>query len=96
MRCDALSLGGEVGVCSVGCMLGMPEISPFVSIAASYQLHGISRTKEMFFQAGVFWVWRNFLVFSDWHEIVIWFPLHLMLVGTLCRTPQAAALFSLL
>ena len=47
----------------VRCILGMPEISPFVFIAASYQLHGISRIKEMIFQAGVFWVRRNFLVF---------------------------------
>ena len=44
---------------------------------SSYKGHGISRTKEMLFQAGVFRVRRNFLV-SDWHEIVILFPLHLM------------------
>ena len=41
----------------------MPEISQFVFIAASYQVHAISRTKEMFFQAGVFRMRRNFLVF---------------------------------
>ena len=34
-----------------------------VFIAASYQLSGISRTKEMLFQAGVFWVRRIILVF---------------------------------
>ena len=77
MRCDALSLGGEVGVCSVGCMLGMPEISPFVFIAASYQLHGISRTKEMFFKRRCFGCGEIFWC-SDRHEIVILFPLHLM------------------
>ena len=42
---DTLNPGGEVRECCVGCILGMLEISPFVFIAASYQLHGISRTK---------------------------------------------------
>ena len=64
MCSDTLNPGGEVRGCCAGCILGMPEISPFVFIAASYQLHGISRTKEMLFQAGVFWVRRFFLVFS--------------------------------
>ena len=65
MCSDTLNPGGEVRGCCVGCILGVPEISPlkFVFIAASYQLHGISRTKEMLFQAGVFWVRRIFLVF---------------------------------
>ena len=72
MCSDTLNPGGVVRGCCVGCVLGMPEISPFVFIAASYQLHGISRTKEMLFQAGVFWVRLNFWC-SDWHEIVILF-----------------------
>ena len=55
--------GGEVRGCCVGCMLGMPEISPSVFIAVSYQLHGISRAKEVFFQAEMFWVRQIFLVF---------------------------------
>ena len=63
MCSDTPDPGGEVCGRSLGCILGMPEISPFVLIAASYQLHGISRTKDMFFQAGVFWVRWNFLVF---------------------------------
>ena len=63
MCSDTLNLGGDVHGCCVGCILGMPEMSPFVFIAASYQSHGISRTKEMLFQAGVFWVRRNFLMF---------------------------------
>ena len=63
MWSDTLSPGGEVRGCCVGCILGMPEISPFVFIAASYQLHGISRTKAMHCQAGVFLVRRFFLVF---------------------------------
>ena len=58
-----LNPGGEMRECCVGCILGMPEISAFVFIAASYQLHGVSRTKEMLFQAGVFRVRRIFLVF---------------------------------
>ena len=77
MGSDTLNPGGEVRGCSVGCILVMPEISPFVFIAASYQVHGISRTKEMLFQAGAFGVRRS-LPCSDWHEIVILFPLHLM------------------
>ena len=44
MWSDTLNPGGEVRGCCVGCMLGMPEISPFVFIAASNQLHEISRT----------------------------------------------------
>ena len=72
MCSDTLTPRGEVRRCCVGCILGMPEISPFVFIAASYQVHGISRPKEMPFQAGVFWVRRIFWC-SDWHEIVILF-----------------------
>ena len=60
---DTLNPGGEVRGCCVGCIVGMPDISTFVFIAANYQLQGISRTKEMTFQAGVFWVRRKFLVF---------------------------------
>ena len=62
MCSDTLNPGGEVRGCCVGCILGMPEISPFVFIAASYQPHGISRAKEMFFHAGVFGCGDFFLV----------------------------------
>ena len=78
MCSDPVDPGGEVRRCSVGCILGMPQISPFVFIAASYQLHGISRTKEMLFQAVVFFGCGDFFWCFDWHEIVILFPLHLM------------------
>ena len=62
--CSApVDAGGEVRGCSVGCILGMSEVSPFVFIAASYQVHGTTRTEEMLFQAGVFWVRRFFGVF---------------------------------
>ena len=40
--------------------------------------------------------WGEVFWCSDWHEIVFLFPLHLRPVETLCRTPQAAALCSLL
>ena len=63
MSRHVLNPGGEVRGCCVGGILGMPEISQFLFIAASYQLNGISRTKEMVFQAGVFGVRRIFLVF---------------------------------
>ena len=63
MCSDTLNPGGEVRGCSVGCILGMSDVSQFEFIAASYQVHGISRTKEMLFQAGVFRVRREILVF---------------------------------
>ena len=73
----------------------MPEISPFVLIAASYQVHRISITQEVLFHPGVFECGEMFRC-SDWHEIAIWFRSILMPVRTLCRTPQAAAVCSLL
>ena len=39
MCSETFNAGGEVRGCCLGCILGMPEISPFVFIAASYQLH---------------------------------------------------------
>ena len=63
MCSDTLNLGGEVQICSVGCILGMPEISPFVFIVAASRYMGFLETKEMLFQAGVFWVRRNFVFF---------------------------------
>ena len=63
MCSDALNPAGEVRGCSVGCMLGRFDVSPFVFIAASYKVHGISGTREMLLQAGVFGVRQIFLVF---------------------------------
>ena len=40
MCSDTLNPGGEVRGCSVGCILGMPEISPFVFIAAASRYMG--------------------------------------------------------
>ena len=77
MCSDTLNPGGEVRGCSVGCMLGMSDVSPFMFIAASHKVHWIARTKEMFFQAGVIRC-GDFFWCSDWHEVVILFPLHLM------------------
>ena len=54
MCSETLNPGGAVQICSVGCILGAPEISPFVIHRSSYQVHGVSRTKEMLFQAGSF------------------------------------------
>ena len=72
------SFPAEVRGCSVGCILGMSEVSPFVFIAASDEVHGISRTKEMPSQAGVFWVREKIILFSNWHKTVILFPIYLM------------------
>ena len=77
MCSDALNPGGEVMGCSVGCILGMSDVSPFVFIAAATRYMGFLELKKCFFKrlcfgcGGIFW-------FSDWHEIVILFPLHLM------------------
>ena len=95
MCSDTLNPGGEVRGCCVGCIVGMPEISQFVFIAASYQLEGIIELKKCFFKRGCFGCGESFWC-SDWHEIVILFPLHLMPVLTICRTLQATALCSLL
>ena len=54
MYSDTLNPGGEVRGCCVGYILGMPEISTFVFIAASYQLHGILKLKKCFFKRGCF------------------------------------------
>ena len=54
--------GGEVRSCCVGCILGTPEISPFVFIVAASR-YMVFLAKEMFFQAGGFWVRRNFVFF---------------------------------
>ena len=41
MCSETLKPGGEVRGCCVGCMLGMSDVSPFVFIAASYQVQWI-------------------------------------------------------
>ena len=80
MCSDILNPGGEVRGCSVGCMLGMlgmSDVSPFVSIAAATRYMGFIKLQKCFFKracfgcGGIFWC-------SDWHEIVILFPIHLM------------------
>ena len=45
----------------------------------------------MHFEVGVFWMRRDLFV-SDWHEIVILFPLQCMQFCILCRTPHITAL----
>ena len=54
MCSDTLNPGGEVRGCSVGCILGMPEISPFVFIAAANRYMGFLEL----------WVRRNFVFFE--------------------------------
>ena len=63
MCSDTLDPGGEVRSSSVGYILGMSEISPFVFIVAAGKNIGFLELKKKLFQAGVFWVRRNFLVF---------------------------------
>ena len=62
MCSDTLDPAGEVRGRSVGCVLGMPGISPSVFIAAASKYMVFLELKKMLFQAGVFRVRRNFLV----------------------------------
>ena len=51
---DTLDLGGEVRGCSVGGILGMPEISPSVFIAAASRYMGFLELNKCFFKRGCF------------------------------------------
>ena len=59
MCSDPLDPGGEVRGCSAGCTLGMSDISPLAFVATGRSI-GVSRTKKMHFEVGVFWVRRDF------------------------------------
>ena len=48
MCADTLNPGGEVEICSVGCILGMPEIAPFVLIVAASRYMGRLEQKKCF------------------------------------------------
>ena len=48
MCSDALNPGGEVMGCSVGCILGMSDVSPFVFIAAATRYMGFLELKKCF------------------------------------------------
>ena len=69
MCSDTLDPGGEVRGCSVGCILGMPEISPSVLIAAAIRYMGFLELKKCFFKGGCLAAaeFRNFLM-SDKHD----------------------------
>ena len=90
MCSDTVNAGGEVRGCSVGCMLGMSDKSPCVFIAAATRYMGFREIKKCFCKRGCFGCSEVFW-YSDWHEIVLLFPLRVMPVSTLCRTLQAAA-----
>ena len=53
MCSDTLDPGGEVRGCSVGCILGMPEISPAVFIAAASKYMGFLELRNAFSSGGV-------------------------------------------
>ena len=67
--------GGEVRGCSVGRILGMPETSPLVFTVATRRYMGFLELKKCFAKRGCFGYGGTFWC-SDWHEIVILFPLH--------------------
>ena len=53
---DTLNPGREVQICSVGCILGMPEIPPFVFIVAASRYMGFPEQllKKCFFKRWCF------------------------------------------
>ena len=92
MCSDPLDPDGEVRGCSVGCTIAMSDVSPSVWIqqAGTY--------REFPFKKNCFVMWVCFrcggiLSCSDWHKIVILFPLHCMNFESYAahRTPPLSA-----
>ena len=54
MCSDTLNPGGDVQICCVGCILGMPEISHFAFIVAASRYMGFLELKKCFFNRGCF------------------------------------------
>ena len=54
MCSDTLNPGGEVQICSVGCILGMPEIPSFLFIVAARRYMGFEELKKRFLKRGRF------------------------------------------
>ena len=54
MCSDTLNPSGEVRGCSVGCILGMPDVSPFVFIVAAGRYMGFLDLNKCFFKRGCF------------------------------------------
>ena len=60
---------GDARGCSVGCILGMPETSPFVFTVATRRCMGFLEIKKCFATQGCLGCGGIFC--SDWHEIFI-------------------------
>ena len=77
MCSDPVDPGGEVLSSSVGCTIGMWDMAPLVLIIEVGRYIGFLEPKKCFFKrgccgyGGIFWC-------SDWHKVVILFPLHCM------------------
>ena len=54
MCSDTINPGGEVQICSVGCILGIPEIPPFVFNVAASKYMGFLELNKCFFKKGCF------------------------------------------
>ena len=52
MCSDTVNPGGEVRGCSVGCILGMPEVSHFVFIVEPSRYMGFLELNKCFFKRG--------------------------------------------
>ena len=78
MCSDTLNPGGELRRCCVDCILDMPEISPSVFIAASYELQGILD------RVSVLWHWEVSELPSQFYLI----PCSLWTVPFHCLFPE--------
>ena len=66
MCSDPLDPDGEVRGCSVGCTIGMSDISASRVLQPRNVPSGVSRTKKMHFQAGMLYeVWRMSCFFNN-------------------------------
>ena len=64
---------GDVRGCSVGCTIGVSDILASCVLQPRKVLSGVSRTKAMFFQAGVLYeVRRNFVFFCRTSMTVVY------------------------
>ena len=77
MCSDTLDPGGEVRGCSAGCTIAMSDVSPFVWVQLAGPYRGFPEEKNCF----LMWVCvgcGGIISCSDWHKIVLFFPLHAM------------------
>ena len=78
MCSDILNPGGEVRGCCVDCILACQRYHHLCLLQQANRYMGFLELKKCFFKRGCFGCGEVFWCCSDWHEIVILFPPHLM------------------